>query len=158
MGLLAIGVSVGVCLLVDIVCSEYWVPRAKNHDRGAVWRGGWHVVFAEGSFLAPLRRFVLVGSASGQVTGENSPTGLIGSAALGVRNLVRRPHVVGMTSRPSVIERALQLAKSGLFDSVSDIRTQLVREDYLTADAVRGTVLVAKLRTLIATAQHLSLP
>jgi hypothetical protein len=74
------------------------------------------------------------------------------------RNLVPHPHVDTMSTKPSVIERAFQLAKSGQCDSVSDIRTQLAREDYQTADAVRGTALIAKLRTLIAAAQQVSLP
>lgn len=57
------------------------------------------------------------------------------------------------TNRPSVIERAFQLAKSGRCDTVSEIRMQLVREDYATADAVRGTALVARLQTLMNAAR-----
>lgn len=58
-----------------------------------------------------------------------------------------------MENRPSVIERAFQLAKSGRCDTVADIREQLLKEDYLNADAVRGTALVGRLKTMITAAK-----
>ena len=58
-----------------------------------------------------------------------------------------------MSIQPSVIERAFQLAKSGRYESVPDIRAQLVREAYETADAIRGTNLVARLSTMINAAR-----
>ena len=56
-------------------------------------------------------------------------------------------------SRPSVIERAYQLAKSGRCATVADIRAQLEVEGYATAGAVRGTALVGQLSTLINSAR-----
>lgn len=58
-----------------------------------------------------------------------------------------------MNSRPSVIERAFQLAKSGRCASVADIRAQLVNEAYESAGAVRGTTLVSRLDGMIKTAR-----
>lgn len=58
-----------------------------------------------------------------------------------------------MSNHPSVIERAFQLAKSGRYASVADIRTQLASEDYASAGAVRGTALVGQLRSLITAAR-----
>ncbi len=58
-----------------------------------------------------------------------------------------------MSTRPSVIERAFQLAKSGRCASVADIRAQLVTEHYESAGAVRGTTLVSRLDGMIKTAR-----
>jgi hypothetical protein len=58
-----------------------------------------------------------------------------------------------MENRPSVIERAFQLAKSGRCESVAAIREQLLKEDYLNAEAVRGTALVGRLKTMITAAR-----
>lgn len=59
-----------------------------------------------------------------------------------------------MDNRPSIIERAFQLAKSGRYATVGDIRKQLDREHYAsTASYVRGGALVSQLRSLIAAAR-----
>jgi len=59
-----------------------------------------------------------------------------------------------MDIRPSIIERAFQLAKSGRYATVGDIRKQLDREKYVsTASYVRGGALVSQLRSLIAAAR-----
>jgi hypothetical protein len=59
-----------------------------------------------------------------------------------------------VNNRPSIIERALQLAKSGQYATVEDIRAQLVLEDYASVDAViRGSTLVAQLRGRISAAR-----
>lgn len=56
-----------------------------------------------------------------------------------------------MEIRPSIIERAFQLAKSGRYATVGDIRKQLDREQYAsTASYVRGGALLGQLRALIA--------
>ena len=58
-----------------------------------------------------------------------------------------------MDNRPSVIERAFQLAKSGKCESIAALREQLTREGYANADAVRGTALVGRLKTMITAAR-----
>jgi hypothetical protein len=59
-----------------------------------------------------------------------------------------------MSTKPSVIERAFQLAKSGRCATVADIRAQLLVEDYdSAAGAVRGTTLVSRLDGMIKTAR-----
>lgn len=59
-----------------------------------------------------------------------------------------------MSTPPSIIERAFQLAKSGRYATVGDIRKQLDREKYTaSASYVRGGALVAQLRSLIAAAR-----
>ncbi|MBL8558605.1 MAG: hypothetical protein JNM47_07790 [Hyphomonadaceae bacterium] len=58
-----------------------------------------------------------------------------------------------MDNRPSVIERAFQLAKSGKCESIAAIREQLSKEDYPNPDAVRGTALVGRLKTMITAAR-----
>jgi hypothetical protein len=59
-----------------------------------------------------------------------------------------------MNSRPSIIERALQLAKSGQYATVQDIRAQLILENYASVDAlIRGNTLVAQLRGRISAAR-----
>jgi hypothetical protein len=51
-----------------------------------------------------------------------------------------------MNNRPSIIERAFQLAKSGQYATVEDIRAQLTLEEYANVEAViRGNALVAQL-------------
>ena len=58
-----------------------------------------------------------------------------------------------MTPRPSIIERAFQLAKSGRCADVQDIRDQLAIESYPSVDGViRGASLLAQLRFHIASA------
>jgi hypothetical protein len=52
----------------------------------------------------------------------------------------------------SALERAFQLAKSGKYPTVKDIREQLGREGY-TAAQVTGRHLMEQLKALIATAQ-----
>ncbi len=58
-----------------------------------------------------------------------------------------------MNTRPSVIERAFQLAKSGRCASVSEIRSQLENEAYESAGAVRGSTLISRLDGMIKTAK-----
>jgi hypothetical protein len=56
-----------------------------------------------------------------------------------------------VNSRPSIIERALQLAKSGHYATVEDIRAQLTLENYASVEVViRGSTLVAQLRGRIS--------
>lgn len=59
-----------------------------------------------------------------------------------------------MSMSPSIIERAFQLAKSGRYATVGDIRKQLDAEKYAaTASYVRGGALIAQLKSLIAAAR-----
>ncbi|MDX2235041.1 MAG: hypothetical protein NW200_11150 [Hyphomonadaceae bacterium] len=59
-----------------------------------------------------------------------------------------------MDSRPSIIERAFQLAKSGQCLTVDDIRAQLSRERYEMVPAyIRGMSLLTQLRGQITTAR-----
>lgn len=59
-----------------------------------------------------------------------------------------------MENRPSIIERAFQLAKSGQCLSVDDIRKQLAKERYEMVDAfIRGTSLLTQLRNQVNAAQ-----
>jgi hypothetical protein len=59
-----------------------------------------------------------------------------------------------MSMQPSIIERAFQLAKSGRYPTVGDIRKQLDQEKYTAAESyVRGGALVAQLKSLIAAAR-----
>lgn len=59
-----------------------------------------------------------------------------------------------MSMQPSIIERAFQLAKSGRYPTVGDIRKQLDHEKYTAAESyVRGGALVAQLKSLIAAAR-----
>lgn len=56
--------------------------------------------------------------------------------------------------QPSIIERAFQLAKSGRYATVGDIRKQLDQEKYTAAESyVRGGALISQLRSLIAAAR-----
>ena len=56
--------------------------------------------------------------------------------------------------QPSIIERAFQLAKSGRYATVGDIRKQLDQEKYAAAESyVRGGALISQLRSLIAAAR-----
>jgi hypothetical protein len=57
-----------------------------------------------------------------------------------------------MDSRPSALERAFQLAKSGECVSISDIKRQLSWEGY-RASQINGPALYKQLRGLIRTAQ-----
>ena len=58
-----------------------------------------------------------------------------------------------MNARPSIIERAFQLANSGRCADIKDIRAQLTCEDYQNVEGViRGTSLLVQLRLQIATA------
>jgi hypothetical protein len=66
----------------------------------------------------------------------------------------RMGHIEAMQHRPSIIERAFQLAKSGQCLTVDDIRTQLSQERYEMQDAyIRGSSLLAQLRNHISNAQ-----
>ncbi len=56
-----------------------------------------------------------------------------------------------MTDRPTEIERAFQLARSGGPASVEDIKTQLKREGYRTSQ-IDGPALLKQLRNLIQAA------
>jgi hypothetical protein len=59
-----------------------------------------------------------------------------------------------MVNRPSVIERAFQLARSGRCATVADIRLQLTEEQYTTAESViRGGALINQLKILIGAAR-----
>lgn len=59
-----------------------------------------------------------------------------------------------MPAPPSIIERAFQLAKSGEYDTVSDIRKQLVAENYSsTTSYLQGSSLTGQLRRLIFAAK-----
>lgn len=55
-----------------------------------------------------------------------------------------------MNSRPSIVERAYQLARSGRYATVDEIRTQLSAENYEgAASCIRGTSLVNQLRVIM---------
>jgi hypothetical protein len=59
-----------------------------------------------------------------------------------------------MDIRPSIIERAFQLANSGGCADVQAIRDQLSREDYPTVDGyIRGTSLLRQLQYLLTSAR-----
>lgn len=59
-----------------------------------------------------------------------------------------------MDTRPSIIERAFELAKSGKCGKVEDIRVQLNRENYAGVDLyIRGGALLTQLRYLLASAR-----
>ncbi len=59
-----------------------------------------------------------------------------------------------MDSRPSIIERAFELAKSGQCHKIEEIKLQLHREHYSDIDLyIRGGALTAQLRHLLAMAQ-----
>jgi hypothetical protein len=59
-----------------------------------------------------------------------------------------------MALRPSIIERAFQLAGSGDCADVQDVRDQLSREDYSAVDAcIRGESLLRQLQYRMATAR-----
>jgi hypothetical protein len=53
-----------------------------------------------------------------------------------------------MDDRPTVLERAFQLAKSGQFKSIDDIRRQLAKEHY-SRDQLTGGTLRKQLLALI---------
>ena len=57
-----------------------------------------------------------------------------------------------MQFRPTALERAFELAKSGDYETVSDIRKKLNSEGY-SADQVSGRTLQRQLRELIEAAR-----
>ncbi len=57
-----------------------------------------------------------------------------------------------MSSRPTAIERAFELARSGGCGTVSDLRRQLKIEGY-AADQISGPMLLRQLRELVAVAK-----
>lgn len=57
-----------------------------------------------------------------------------------------------MKAKTSELERAFQLAKSGKYPTINDIRKQLSKEGYYN-NQVSGRLLVAQIRELIRTAQ-----
>jgi hypothetical protein len=58
-----------------------------------------------------------------------------------------------MTSRPSTIERAYQLARTGEYASVSDLKKQLSRESYGDAEAqLYGPMIKSELQKLMKAA------
>ena len=68
------------------------------------------------------------------------------SGGKGVRSL--------MSMQPSIIERAFQLAKSGRYPTVGDIRKQLDHEKIRERGQLcPGRALIAQLRSLIAAAR-----
>src|SRR5450755_4485738 len=62
-----------------------------------------------------------------------------------------------MNDRPTALERAFQLAKSGLPKSMDDIRRQLAKEHYSTGQ-ITGNTLKRQLLALIQKAQALAPP
>ena len=59
-----------------------------------------------------------------------------------------------MRDRPSIIERAFQIARSGRCASVAQVRTQLASEGYPSAEGViRGSTLVNRLSVMIMASQ-----
>ena len=59
-----------------------------------------------------------------------------------------------MQQKPSIIERAFQLANAGDCASVKDIRERLSREDYASVESyIRGASLVRQLQYLIGSAR-----
>jgi Holliday junction resolvasome RuvABC ATP-dependent DNA helicase subunit len=56
-----------------------------------------------------------------------------------------------MSNRPTALERAFELARSGDYETVDAIRSRLRREWY--DDVVRGRTLRAQLRVIIAEAR-----
>ena len=59
-----------------------------------------------------------------------------------------------MDQNISALERAFELAKSGKFERVVDIRTHLMKEGYLT-DQITGRTLSSQLKSLMATVKVL---
>lgn len=57
--------------------------------------------------------------------------------------------VIEMQNRPTTIERAFDLARSGKFLTVTSIRKQLKLEGYEEKSQFQGRVLYAQLRLLI---------
>ena len=57
-----------------------------------------------------------------------------------------------MSEKPTALERAFMLAKSGHMNAVSDIRRQLLAERY-DASQIQGPHLLKQLRGLIAAAR-----
>jgi hypothetical protein len=60
-----------------------------------------------------------------------------------------------MSGRPSTVERAFELARSGACANLKEIRSRLSREGYLDANVqISGPALARQLGELIQTARH----
>ena len=60
-----------------------------------------------------------------------------------------------MNNRPTALERAFQLARSGRPKSIDDIKRELVKEHY-SSGQIKGNTLRKQLLTLIQKAQALN--
>jgi hypothetical protein len=66
--------------------------------------------------------------------------------------------MIGMEPRPSIIERAFQLAGSGDCADISDLRGRLAQEGYRAVEScIRGTALLHQLRYLISSSRTAAL-
>ena len=82
------------------------------------------------------------------------PTGSAQIRRLSRLSRPRTPYDLDMSTRPSIIERAFQIASSGSCAVVQDVRDQLAREDYPTVDGfIRGTSLLRQLQYLITSSR-----
>ena len=61
-----------------------------------------------------------------------------------------------MSDRPSVIERAFQVAKSGKVSNIEQLRKQLMQEGYSNADSLRGRSLLQQISRMIVEAKAVS--
>lgn len=62
-----------------------------------------------------------------------------------------------MIDRPSTLERAFQLAKSGHVGRVEELRVVLKNEGYFLAE-IQGPILLKQLRQAIKTARQTTVP
>jgi hypothetical protein len=83
-----------------------------------------------------------------------TPAQFAASAGFIPRGLGRAPGCGRMTIRPSTIERAFQLAKSGEYADVGAIRQQLTKEGLPDPEGqISGPTLLRQLRQLCANAR-----
>jgi len=61
-----------------------------------------------------------------------------------------------MSDRPSVIERAFQVAKSGKVGNIEQLRKRLKQEGYSNADSLRGRSLLQQISRMITEAKNVS--
>ena len=62
-----------------------------------------------------------------------------------------RPHIWGMSSYPTPLERAFELARSGECESITEVRKRL-RDEGLSVSQLEGPMLTRQIRDLCAEA------